>query len=429
MSRSRPPASADTRHVRTVTELNQDLRRSLQAAFPSVWVVGEIGDLARPRSGHVYLTLKDHDAQLRSILWRSTAARLKFELEEGMEVVCEGQIDVYPARGTYQLIIRKVEPKGIGALQLAFHQLRERLENEGLFAAERKRPLPRFAKRVTVITSPTGAAVHDFLKVHRRRWSETEFLIIPTRVQGAEAAEEIVDAIQLAQQLHPPPEVIVLTRGGGSLEDLWCFNEESVVREVAAANIPIVSAVGHEIDITLCDLAADVRALTPSEAAERLSPSREDLIQLLNRTSRHVKHLLVRRLQWSRERVEQLANRPVLVDPTRMIRDLTRRVDDGEERLNQQIKARFQRLNQTIAQYAGTLEALSPLKVLQRGFSVTQASQTKSVLRSVQQVSVGDRIATRLADGHIHSQVVDIPSKLPDNRTPESHDYGHEKKK
>ena len=261
-----PRTAGGQRPLLSISQLNELLRETIQAVFPSVWVSGEISDLTRPQSGHVYLTLKDDQSQLRAVIWRGTARSLRFDLQDGMQVVCEGAVDIYPPRGTYQLVIRQLEPRGVGALQLVLTQLRERLTAEGLFDVRHKRPLPRFPRRIAVITSPTGAAIRDFLEVVRQRWHGSHVLLIPTRVQGAEATDEIIQALRLAQRLRPRPDVLVLTRGGGSLEDLWCFNEERLVREIHAAQIPLISAIGHEIDVTLADLVADVRALTPTEA-------------------------------------------------------------------------------------------------------------------------------------------------------------------
>ena len=261
----------------TVSQLTLRIKQTLEAEFASVWVSGELSDVSRPQSGHVYLTLKDENAQVRGVIWRSVASRLAFDLQDGQQVVCRGDIDIYPPRGVYQLIIRQVEPLGVGALQLALRKLHQRLAAEGLFDPGRKRPLPRFPRRIAFVTSPTGAAVRDFLEVLRRRWRGASVLIIPAKVQGEGAAQDLVRGIRLANSLAEPPDVLVVGRGGGSLEDLWCFNEEPVVRAIHASRIPVVSAVGHEIDVTLSDLVADVRALTPSEAAALASARRPRL--------------------------------------------------------------------------------------------------------------------------------------------------------
>ena len=314
-------AAGPQRKVLSVSQLNSLIRDTLQSAFPSVWVSGEVVDLSRPQSGHVYLSLKDDQGQLRAVIWRGTASRLRFDLQDGMQVICEGVVDVYPPRGTYQLIIRQLEPRGIGALQLALIQLRERLAAEGLFDPAHKQALPRFPRRIAVITSPTGAAIRDFLEVVRRRWRGSQLLVIPTRVQGAEATDEIIQAMRTAHRLRPRPDVLVLTRGGGSLEDLWCFNEERLVREIYAAQIPVVSAVGHEIDVTLADLVADLRALTPTEAGEHVVPSQIDVGNELRALARVMGSCIRRRWQTAQTRVEALAQRRVLAHPQQWLQD------------------------------------------------------------------------------------------------------------
>ncbi len=261
----------------SVWELTVQVKDLVEAAFPGVWVTGEISNFSRPQSGHCYLTLKDERAQLRAAMWRPVASRVRFDMHDGLEVICKGRLEVYAPRGSYQLIIEEIEPKGMGALELALRQLREKLAREGLFDPARKRPLPSFVRQIAVVTSPTGAAIRDFLQVLARRWRGADVLIAPARVQGEGAAEEIAAAIATLNQLARPIDCLVVTRGGGSLEDLWAFNEEIVVRAIAASRIPVISAVGHEIDVTLSDLAADLRALTPSEAAELVAPAAEEL--------------------------------------------------------------------------------------------------------------------------------------------------------
>ena len=254
------PSPPPEPQVLSVAELTARIKDLLDVSFGSVWVAGEISNLARPQSGHYYLTLKDDQAQIRCALWRNVAMRLRFDLRDGLDVICRGRIDVYGPRGTYQLIIESIEPKGIGALELALRQLREKLAKEGLFDPRRKRPLPPFVRRIALVTSPTGAAIHDFLQVLARRWRGADVLVVPTRVQGEGAAAEIAAAIATANALPMAIDCLVVARGGGSLEDLWAFNEEAVVRAIHASRIPVVSAIGHEIDVTLADLVADVRA-------------------------------------------------------------------------------------------------------------------------------------------------------------------------
>lgn len=260
--------------VLSVSELTEQLKELLEVAFPIVWVSGEISNFSRPQSGHCYFTLKDDRAQIRAVLWRGDASRVKFDLHDGLEVICQGGLDLYAPRGAYQLVIRQLQPKGMGALELALRRLREKLAAEGLFDPARKRPLPRFPRRIAIVTSPTGAAVRDFLEVLGRRWRGVDVLVVPARVQGDGAAQEVAQAIARVNRLAAPVDTLVVARGGGSLEDLWTFNEEVVVRAIHASRIPVISAVGHEIDVTLSDLVADVRALTPSEAAELIAPGR-----------------------------------------------------------------------------------------------------------------------------------------------------------
>jgi exodeoxyribonuclease VII large subunit len=416
------PAEPPARRVWSVTELNAQLRETVQQEFSSIWVSGEVTDIARPSSGHVYLTLKDEQSLLRAVLWRSTAARLRFELKDGIEILCEGQLDIYAPRGTYQLIVRQVEPQGMGALQLAFQQLHARLEAEGLFDPRRKRPLPRFPQRIGVVTSPTGAAVRDFCEVQRRRWPSLDVLILPTRVQGDEAVPEIVQAIRAAQQIRPRLDCVVVTRGGGSLEDLWCFNDERVVREVAACSIPLVSAIGHEIDVTLTDLAADVRALTPTEAAERITPSREEMLGELSTWQRRLGNSMDRRLQFARLRLESLGQRPVLARPEQRLTDLARRLDELEARMERAAKRRVESLRQDLRGFAGQLEALSPLGVLARGYSLTQRPSTGECLRSFREVQPGDQLLTYLAEGRVVSQVVSTENDAARN---DATDHSH----
>ena len=274
-------AETDDPHVWSVYDLTARIKDSLESGFRSVWVGGEISNFSRPQSGHCYFTLKDDRAQIRAVVWRTAASRLKFDLHDGLEVICQGDLEVYAPRGTYQLVARKIEPRGIGALELALRKLKARLEAEGLFDPRRKRPLPKFPRRVAFVTSPTGAAIRDFLEVLRRRWKGVDVLVVPTRVQGEGAAREIAAAIELVNRLSDSVDCLVVGRGGGSLEDLWAFNEEPVVRAIHASRIPVVSAVGHEIDIALADLVADVRALTPSEAAELVVPAAEEITAAL----------------------------------------------------------------------------------------------------------------------------------------------------
>lgn len=402
------PTNGETEqhHVLSVSDLTHDIRATLQTDFSSVWVTGEVSDLARPNSGHLYLTLKDDNSQIRGVIWKSTAQRIRFPLDDGTQILCRGDIDVYPPRGTYQLIIRQVEPRGEGALQAALRKLRAKLDAEGLFAQQLKQSIPDIPKRVGVITSPSGAALRDFLQVAARRWHGVDLVIIPSRMQGQGSAEEVVQAIQQAHKLTPAIDTLVITRGGGSIEDLWSFNEEKVVRAIHAARVPIVSAIGHEIDVTLADLVADLRALTPSEAAERVIPSANEMRAGLDQLTKRLQSRMHSQLSDSRQRIESLANRRVLLHPEEYVRMWSRRVDEIQVRAKRAIA---QRLNQQRDQLGATtaqLESLSPLSVLSRGYTVT--TKDGQALQSTKDVAVGDTVTTRLHRGSVQSRIEKI---------------------
>lgn len=392
----------------SITQLTRQIKDVLGSYFPSVWVVGEISDLARPRSGHVYLTLKDENSQIRAVMWRTMAQRLKFDLADGQQVLCRGDIDVYVPRGSYQLMIRRIEPRGVGSLEQRLRELQRRLAAEGLFDERLKKPLPTFPRRVAVITSSTGAAIRDFLEVVRKRWQGVDVLIIPTRVQGAEAAGEIAEAIQLANRLQPSYDVLVVTRGGGSMEDLWCFNEEKVVRAIFASQTPVVSAVGHEIDVTLSDLAADFRALTPTDAAQRVFPSVEELSASLKHFRSRLTASLNAVAASARTRLDALAARRVFRRPLERVQELERRLDEMHVRAMRASRASIRDAQQHVQGYAGRLESLSPLRVLARGYSVTQRVRDLSVVKNASDLEVGEELLTRYAMGRTVSRVESI---------------------
>ncbi|MEZ6102587.1 MAG: exodeoxyribonuclease VII large subunit [Pirellulaceae bacterium] len=391
----------------TVTALSQQIRDTLRNSFGSVWVSGEISDLARPQSGHVYFSLKDDQSQLKAVIWRGSMRGVTFDLADGLEVICEGEVDTYAPRGTYQLIVRRIEPKGEGSLQLALRRMREKLAAEGLFDPARKRPLPRFPHRVVIVTSPTAAALHDFLQVARRRWPGGEYLVIPTRVQGAGACDEIAAAIAQAGRLRQRGDVLVVTRGGGSIEDLWSFNEEVVVRAIHASRIPVVSAVGHEIDVTLADLVADVRALTPSEAAERVVPSVDEVRTLLQRGAQRLTGALRGRAAAARAELDALATRAVLRRPMDRIHEQTRRVDELQQRQERAMRLWLQRHQDRLAAVSDQLESLNPLAVLARGYSVSM-TEDGSIVRDASQLHAGQLIMQRYHRGQATTRVESV---------------------
>lgn len=398
------PPPAKQREVLTVTQLTAHIKQILEESLSLVWVSGEVSDVGRPQSGHIYFTLKDDHAQIRSVIWRSTAQRLKFDLTDGQQIVCLANLDVYPPRGGYQLIVRQVEPLGIGAQQLALRQLHERLAKEGLFDPAHKRPLPPFPRSVAVITSPTGAAIRDFLECMRRRWKGTRVLVVPARVQGNTAAKEVVQGLAAIARLKVLPDVIVIARGGGSIDDLHCFNDEALVRAIRAAPVPVVAAIGHEIDVTLADLAADLRAMTPTEAAERIVPSSDEVRRLIA----GFEHRLTQRLRWrlddARARVRRLAERPVLTRPLDLVRQRQRQADELELRLRHVMRRQRESIRQRLAALGGKLESLSPLGVLRRGYSVTRGPDGR-ILRDARDVAAGDMLVTQLGSGSVRSRV------------------------
>ena len=395
------------KQVLTVSRLTQKIQWTLHDSFPDFWVAGEITNLTQPQSGHIYLTLGDEQAQIKSVIWRSTAKRIGFDLQDGMEVICRGSIDVYPPRGVYQLIIKKIEPQGVGSQQLALKQLHAKLAAEGLFDAERKRPLPRLPKRIGVVTSPTGAAIRDFLQVVSRRWPNLEILILPSRVQGDGAGGEIAAAIRSASLLQNPLDVLVVTRGGGSAEDLWCFNDEAVVRAIADSPIPVISGVGHEIDVTLCDVVADVRALTPSEAAELVIPVKLQVIAGVEELQSRMNAALSARIDVAEQKLKSLEQRRVLQEPEQLLNVSRRTVDEIELRMGQVVNRYLERRESGIAVFAGRLHAISPLSVLARGYSVTENEQGE-IVKSVKELAVGEKIKTRLGSGRVESQITEL---------------------
>jgi exodeoxyribonuclease VII large subunit len=436
------------RAVCTVSELATRIKASLEDQFPAVWVEGEISNLRVPASGHAYFTLKDDGAQLRCVLFRSRGRRVAFQPEDGMQVLAFGGLDVYIARGEYQLIVELLEPKGLGALQLAFEQLKRRLEAEGLFDTVRKRPLPPFPRTIGIVTSPTGAAIRDMLHVIGRRFADLRILITPVRVQGEGAPAEIVGALADLQQVEGL-DVVIVGRGGGSIEDLWAFNDERVARAIAACRVPVISAVGHETDFTIADFVADLRAPTPSAAAELVVQEKLQVVRALCDLYDTLKHAMAQRLDRERARVEALGRRRVLTDASRPLRDLHRRLDDLSIRLSLAARTRRQgaahrvslarnalRSLNPVARIAngatllsqlrgrlaaaavhrakasrhrfdaavGQLDSLSPLAVLGRGYSLTRLA-SGAIVRSAAQTRPGDALEILLHQGVLDARV------------------------
>jgi exodeoxyribonuclease VII large subunit len=352
------------------------------------------------------MTLKDGDAVISAIVWRSTAARLPVMPEDGMEVLVRGGVDVYPPRGNYQLIVRHLEPRGAGALQAAFEKLKEKLRNEGLFRQEAKQPLPVFPRRIGVVTSPTGAAVRDIINVITRRFPGVSILLAPARVQGRQAAGEIARAIDRLNEPALGLDLMIVGRGGGSLEDLWAFNEEAVARAIHRSRVPVVSAVGHEVDYSIADFTADVRAATPTEAGELVVPDCAELAQRLRNLRSRLAGGLTRVAERGRRRLQALASRYVFRHPESLLRERAQRLDDLLSRLRTCTRHRMDVRRQGLEGAGRRLEALSPLRVLQRGYSVTLGPDG-SVLREPAGLERGDTIQTRLHGGTVTSSVLE----------------------
>lgn len=406
------------RDVYTVSEATRQIKELVEANFPSLWIEGEISGCTRAQSGHVYLTLKDEGAQIRGVLWRRSAEKLKFDIQDGMQVVVAGAVEVYQPRGTYQLIIRDMMPQGMGALELAFRQLQSKLAAEGLFEPERKQPIPRFPLHIAVVTSPTSAAVNDMLQVMTRRWPVGKVTIVPVRVQGEGSAEEIAHGLKMTESL-PDVDVVIVGRGGGSLEDLWAFNEEVVARAIAACPHPVVSAVGHEIDVTIADLVADKRALTPSEAGELVVPDFLDLKNSIQLLEQKLRSELKEQARRARLQLEALASRPVFTKPLSQVHDRMTRLDELSEQLRKAIERRMTQSREKLQRVSSTLEALSPLNVLHRGYSVTRDPQTKELITNIDKLSIGDQLETLTEQGSILSRVEETRSTdlFSDNRS------------
>ncbi len=433
--------------IYTVSELTSQIRDLLEGEFPEVLVEGEVSNLRIPLSGHVFFTLKDPKSQLKAVIFKTQTRFLKFVLENGQHVLCWGRISVYEPKGEYRLIVDYLEPKGLGALQLAFEQLKKKLEAEGLFDPSHKKPLPLLPQRIGIVTSPKGAVIKDMLKVLKRRFENLHILIYPVRVQGEGAAEEIAEAIDYLGK-SGLVDVIIVARGGGSIEDLWAFNEEIVVRSIFRCPVPVISAIGHETDYTISDFVADLRAPTPSAAAEMVVKQKEDLREKINLLHKRLFNAIKHILTLKEERLKRLEKN--LKDPRKKLKDLFRHTINAEKRLIQNmlfiIERNSQRLNvscklllthtpkrrcellrdklfsltsrlkkgiilqiktkeNNLQFLAGKLNDVSPLTILSRGYSITWLLPHNVLVKDAAQVSIGDRVRVVLAKGELECLV------------------------
>ncbi len=395
------------KHIYSVSELTKYIRVIIEDSFLGVWVEGEISNFVLHSSGHIYFSLRDATSTLKCAFFRRANEKLKFKLKDGMKVIAFGSISVYEARGDYQLIVEEVEPKGIGALQLQFQQLKEKLQKEGLFDAKHKVPIPFLPTRIGIVTSPTGAAIQDILNIARRRFSNVEIIINPVKVQGDAAKDEIAAAVRQFNKLKNI-DVMIVTRGGGSMEDLWPFNEEVVARAIFDSDIPVISAVGHEIDFTISDFVADFRAPTPSAAAELVIPKKEDLAKLIDTASTRLNNAISGTLGTLKERLRSLQGAYVLRQPLNYIIQQEQRIDDLKKDISVRIGHTIDIFVEKFNRVLSKLEVLSPVSILKRGYSITAKLPEGVVVKDSGLLKIGDEVETKLGHGRFRSRVEEV---------------------
>ena len=394
----------------SVSELNGYIKRLFEGdrALSAISIRGEISNLVYHRSGHLYFSLKDEEGQIRAVMFRSSAQRLKFTLENGMKVVARGSVTVYTRDGSYQLYVNNIEPDGVGALYMAYEQLKAKLEGEGLFDEYHKKLIPQFATRIGIITSPTGAAVRDIINVSKRRFSAVKLYLYPALVQGEGSAESLIKALDYLDK-SGLVDVIIIGRGGGSIEDLWAFNNEALARRIFSAKIPIISAVGHETDFTICDFVADLRAPTPSAAAELAVPDAKSFLRYVDNLYDRAAGALLARVKNSRESLRSLSERGVITNPTLIYKRHRQSLEALSKNLNSAILSSLNEKKQRFAINSEKTNAYSPLLTLSRGYSIAEINGEN--LRSVNNAKVGDEFSLILSDGRLACKVEDVRRK------------------
>ncbi len=408
--------SIPTKTVRSVSEITNLLKKLIEQhpAFQNVWVQGQVSNYSRSGSGHIYFTLKDEQNQINCVIWRSSATRLRFLPKHGEEILAHGKIGVYGPQGKYQITVNQVEPIGIGALQRAFEELKQRLTDEGLFDNIYKKPLPKFPRKIGVVTSATGAAFQDICEQLRKRYPLAEVWLHPTLVQGDDAAQQIAAAIQVMNQ-RDDIDVLIVGRGGGSIEDLWAFNEERVARAIFDARIPVVSAVGHETDFTIADWVADHRAPTPSAAVEHIVPDQDELFARLDGLNTWLRTTIQNRLNGDETRLQELETRLAPAQRKDTINQLHQTVDNLDTACRNAVKRNLTDSENRLHALAQHLNALSPLATLKRGYSITRNTDGR-VLTDVEQVSIGDKIEVQLSRGHLTCHIEEFLEKNNNNK-------------
>ncbi len=403
----------DIKKIWSVTEVTQTVKGILEETFYPLWVTGETGNFTAHRSAHVYFTLKDKKCQISCVFFNGADIARQNNIKEGMEVEVFGKLTVYEPRGNYQLTVRQIRPKGIGELQQKFEALKQKLLAEGLFADERKQKIPYLPKCIGVITSSDGAALRDFLQIINRRFQNMHIRIYPAAVQGNGAAQQIVEGLNYFN-LHKSSDVIVVTRGGGSLEDLWAFNEESLARAIAGSNIPVISAVGHEIDFTICDFVADLRVPTPSAAAELVVGHKEELLMMIKSLKKRLTQAMRIISIDIKARVERAANHYILKEPVNMVRLFQQKVDELNIRLANQAKSHLNQNQETLHRLLAQLRVLDPINVLARGYSILLSEKSNTPITHSDDVRAGDKILAKLGKGELKLRVEEINNQ-PNN--------------
>jgi len=395
--------------VYSVSEITREIKLHLENQFPGLWIEGEISNLKRHASGHLYFSLKDQDAQIACVMWRGRNASLRFQPQDGMKILALGDVTLYERQGKYQLDVAVLRPSGVGDLQMAFEALKKKLAAEGLFDANRKRPIPVFPERIGVVTSSTGAALQDIVSVTRRRFPSVQLILRPVKVQGPGAAEDIAEAIREFNAFRRV-DVLIVGRGGGSMEDLWAFNEETVARAVSASGIPVISAVGHEIDFSICDFVADLRAPTPSAAAELAVPDRNELAQTLAAWKNQMARSLLERVRRPMDRIRVFQRSYAFRRPRDMIRERKLELDDLFRRCETLVDRKIQGFKADQNKHLEKLKALNPEAVLQRGYSITTRMRDGKVVNGCDDLSVDESVRIRFFRGSVKSRIETIES-------------------
>ena len=399
-----PAQKSETENVLTVSQLTDQIKDLLEGKLPAMWIEGEISNLKPAPSGHMYFTLKDERAQISAVMFRGPASSLRFAPQNGMKVLAYGQVSVYAPRGQYQINLRRMKPAGVGELQLAFEQLKARLQAEGLFDEARKRPLPFLPRRIGIVTSPTGAAIRDLITVLTRRMPSIQVVLCPVKVQGEGSAAEVAQGIARLNAL-PDLDLLIVGRGGGSLEDLWAFNEEVVARAIAGSRIPVISAVGHEVDFTIADFVADLRAPTPSAAAEHAVPEFAALTTQIKSLGQRVERSLLRKVRLARESFARILTRSLFRRPRELVESHAQRIDELVATVCHGMKRTLDMKEAKFEAALGRLEPLSPLRTLRRGYSIVTRHDSNVPVTDANALKPGDRVDLRLSEGHVTCRV------------------------